>query len=101
MSNIEFGRCGVSIDHFMILRAIFLCFMNDFFVAVEKSAYQPSKSGYTIEDLLSVVAKIKGQEECTYGKNAFECSEKGAYCLSGDGGVRYEFRGGNVRLQKT
>ena len=27
-------------------------------------------------------------------KNAFECSEKGAYCLSGDGGVRYEFRGG-------
>ena len=24
----------------------------------------------------------------------YECSEKGAYCLSGDGGVRYEFRGG-------
>ena len=98
MSNIEFGRCGVTIDHFMILRAIFVCCMNDFFVDVEKSAYQPSKRGYTIEDLLSVVAKIKGWEECTYGKKCFyECSEKGAYCLSGDGGVRYEFCGGGKR----
>ena len=27
----------------------------------------------------------------------YECSEKGAYCLSGDGGVRYEFCGGEKR----
>ena len=27
----------------------------------------------------------------------YECSEKGAYCLSGDGGVRYEFRGRGER----
>lgn len=43
MSNIEFGRCGVTIDHFMILRAIFVCCMNDFFVDVEKSADQPQR----------------------------------------------------------
>ena len=60
MSNIEFRRYGVTIDHFMILREIFVSCMNDFFVDVEKSADQPSMRDYTIEDLLSVVAKMKG-----------------------------------------
>lgn len=60
MSNIESGRCGVTIDNFIILREIFACSMNDFFVDIEKSAYESSKRGYTVEDLLNIVAKIKG-----------------------------------------
>ena len=60
MSNIESGRCGVTIDHLIILREIFACSMNDFFVDIEKSAYESSKRGYTVEDLLNIVAKIKG-----------------------------------------
>ena len=60
MSNIESGRCGVTIDHLIILREIFACSMNDFFVDMEKSAYESSKRGYTVEDLLNIVAKIKG-----------------------------------------
>lgn len=60
MSNIESGRCGVTIDHLIILREIFACSMNDFFVDIKKSAYQSSRRGYTVEDLLNIVAKIKG-----------------------------------------
>ena len=60
MSNIESGRCAVTIDHLIILREIFACSMNDFFVDMEKSAYESSKRGYTVEDLLNIVAKIKG-----------------------------------------
>lgn len=60
MSNIESGRCAVTIDHLIILREIFACSMNDFFVDIEKSAYESSKRGYTVEDLLNIVAKIKG-----------------------------------------
>ncbi|WP_419084706.1 helix-turn-helix domain-containing protein [Phascolarctobacterium succinatutens] len=60
MSNIESVRCGVTIDHLIILREIFACSMNDFFVDIEKSAYESSKRGYTVEDLLNIVAKIKG-----------------------------------------
>ena len=60
MSNIESGRCAVTIDHLVILREIFACSMNDFFVDLEKSAYESSKRGYTVEDLLNIVAKIKG-----------------------------------------
>ena len=33
---------------------------NDFFVYMEKSADKSSKRGYTVEDLLNIVAKIKG-----------------------------------------
>ena len=60
MSNIESGRCGVTIDHLIILREIFACSMNDFFVDIEKSADKSSRRGYTVEDLLNIVAKIKG-----------------------------------------
>ncbi|WP_440444598.1 helix-turn-helix domain-containing protein [Phascolarctobacterium sp.] len=60
MSNIESGRCAVTIDHLILLREIFACSMNDFFVDIEKSAYESSKRGYTVEDLLNIVAKIKG-----------------------------------------
>lgn len=59
-SNIESGRCGVTIDHLFTLQEIFACSMNDFFVDIEKSAYESSKRGYTVEDLLNIVAKIKG-----------------------------------------
>lgn len=60
LSNIESGRCGVTIDHLIILREIFACSMNDFFVDIEKSADKSSRRGYTVEDLLNIVAKIKG-----------------------------------------
>ena len=60
MSNIESGRCAVTIDHLIILREIFACSMNDFFVDMEKSAYESSKRGYTVEDLFKIVARIKG-----------------------------------------
>ena len=60
MSNIESGRCGVTIEHLFTLQEIFACSMNDFFVDIEKSAYESSKRGYTVEDLLNIVAKIKG-----------------------------------------
>lgn len=60
MSNIESGRCAVTIDHLIILREIFACSMNDFFVDIEKSADKSSNKGYTVEDLLNIVAKIKG-----------------------------------------
>lgn len=60
MSNIESGRCAVTIDNFIILREIFACSMNDFFVDIETSADKSSKRGYTVEDLLNIVAKIKG-----------------------------------------
>ena len=60
MSNIESGRCGVTIDHLIILREIFACSMNDFFVDIEKSADKSSNKGYTVEDLFKIVAKLKG-----------------------------------------
>ena len=60
MSNIESGRCAVTIDHLIILREIFDCSMNDFFVDIEKSADKSSKRGYTVEDLFKIVAKLKG-----------------------------------------
>lgn len=60
MSNIESGRSGVNIEHLFTLQEIFACSMNDFFVDIEKSAYESSKRGYTVEDLLNIVAKIKG-----------------------------------------
>lgn len=34
--------------------------MNDFFVDIEKSVNNSSNKGYTVEDLLNIVAKIKG-----------------------------------------
>lgn len=60
MSNIESGRCGVTIDHLIILREIFACSMSDFFVDIEKSADKSSNKGYTVEDLFKIVAKLKG-----------------------------------------
>ena len=60
MSNIESGRCAVTIDHLIILREIFACSMNDFFVDIEKSADKSSNKGYTVEDLFKIVAKLKG-----------------------------------------
>ena len=60
MSNIESGRCGVTIDHLIILREIFACSMNDFFVDIEKSADKSSNKGYSVEDLFKIVAKLKG-----------------------------------------
>ena len=60
MSNIESGRCAVTIDHLIIMREIFACSMNDFFVDIEKSADKSSNKGYSVEDLLNIVAKIKG-----------------------------------------
>lgn len=60
MSNFESGRCGVTIDHLFTLQEIFACSMNDFFVDIETSADKSSKRGYTVEDLLNIVAKIKG-----------------------------------------
>ena len=60
MSNIESGRCAVTIDHLIILREIFACSMNDFFVDMEKSADKSSNKGYTVEDLFKIVAKLKG-----------------------------------------
>lgn len=60
LSNIESGRCGVTIDHLIILREIFACSMNDFFVDIEKSADKSSRRGYTVEDLFKIVAKLKG-----------------------------------------
>ena len=60
LSNIESGRCGVTIDHLIILREIFACSMNDFFVDIEKSADKSSNKGYTVEDLFKIVAKLKG-----------------------------------------
>lgn len=60
MSNIESGRCGVTIDHLIILQEIFACSMNDFFVDIEKSANNSSNKGYTVEDLFKIVARIKG-----------------------------------------
>ena len=60
MSNIESGRCAVTIDHLIILREIFACSMNDFFVDMEKSANNSSNKGYTVEDLFKIVARIKG-----------------------------------------
>ena len=59
MSNIESGRCGVTIDHLIILREIFACSMNDFFVDIEKSRSKPP-AAYSVEDLLNIVAKLKG-----------------------------------------
>lgn len=60
MSNIESGRCAVTIDHLIILREIFACSMNDFFVDIEKSADKSSNKGYSVEDLFKIVAKLKG-----------------------------------------
>lgn len=60
MSNIESGRCTVTIDHLIILREIFACSMNDFFVDIEKSADKSSNKGYSVEDLFKIVAKLKG-----------------------------------------
>lgn len=62
MSNIESGRCGVTIDHLFTLQEIFACCMSDFFVDVdiEKSADKSSNKGYTVEDLFKIVAKLKG-----------------------------------------
>ena len=60
MSNIESGRCAVTIDHLIFLREIFACSMNDFFVDIEKSANKSSNKGYTVEDLFKIVAKLKG-----------------------------------------
>ena len=60
MSNIESGRCAFTIDHLIILREIFACSMNDFFVDIEKSADKSSNKGYTVEDLFKIVAKLKG-----------------------------------------
>lgn len=60
MSNIESGRCGVTIDHLIILREIFACSMNDFFVDIEKSGDKFSNKGYSVEDLFKIVAKLKG-----------------------------------------
>ena len=60
MSNIESGRCGVTIDHLILLQEIFACCMSDFFVDIEKSADKSSNKGYTVEDLFKIVAKIKG-----------------------------------------
>lgn len=60
MSNIESGRCAVTIDHLILLREIFACSMNDFFVDIEKSADKSSNKGYTVEDLFKIVAKLKG-----------------------------------------
>ena len=59
MSNIESGRCAVTIDHLIILREILACSMNDFFVDIEKSRSKPP-AAYSVEDLLNIVAKIKG-----------------------------------------
>lgn len=60
MSNIESGRCAVTIDHLIILREIFACSMNDFFVDIEKSGDKFSDKGYSVEDLFKIVAKLKG-----------------------------------------
>lgn len=60
MPNIESGRCGVTIDHLILLQEIFACCMSDFFVDIEKSADKSSNKGYTVEDLFKIVAKIKG-----------------------------------------
>lgn len=60
MSNIESWRCAVTIDHLIILREIFACSMNDFFVDIEKSADKSSNKGYSVEDLFKIVAKLKG-----------------------------------------
>ena len=60
MSNIESGRCAVTIDHLIILREILACSMNDFFVDIEKSADKSSNKGYSVEDLFKIVAKLKG-----------------------------------------
>ena len=59
MSNIESGRCGVTIDHLFTLQEIFACCMSDFFVDIEKSRSKPP-AAYSVEDLLKIVAKIKG-----------------------------------------
>ena len=60
MSNIELGRCGVTIEHLFTLQEIFACCMSDFFVDIEKSADKSSNKGYTVEDLFKIVAKLKG-----------------------------------------
>lgn len=60
MSNIESGRCGVTIEHLFTLQEIFACCMSDFFVDIEKSADKSSNKGYTVEDLFKIVAKLKG-----------------------------------------
>lgn len=60
MSNIESGRCAVTIDHLILLREIFACSMNDFFVDIEKSADKSSNKCYSVEDLFKIVAKLKG-----------------------------------------
>lgn len=60
LSNIESGRCGVTIEHLFTLQEIFACSMNDFFVDIEKSADKSSNKGYTVEDLFKIVAKLKG-----------------------------------------
>ena len=60
MSNIESGRCGVTIDHLILLQEIFACCMSDFFVDIEKSADKSSNKGYTVEDLFKIVAKLIG-----------------------------------------